>query len=59
MAVLLRAAERQHRAVVVPQVLFHLHPVHSRQCACRFPVSGENRSLILVRAMASSPPKFR
>jgi hypothetical protein len=28
MAVLLRAAERQHRAVVVPQVLFHLHPVH-------------------------------
>ena len=28
MAVLLGAAERQHRAVVVPQVLFHLHPVH-------------------------------
>jgi len=28
MAVLLRAAERQHRAVVVPEVFFHLHPVH-------------------------------
>ena len=27
-AVLFRAAERQHGAVVVPQVLFHLHPVH-------------------------------
>ena len=27
-AVLLGAAERQHGAVVVPQVFFHLHPVH-------------------------------
>ena len=27
-AVLLGAAERQYRAVVVPQVLFDLHPVH-------------------------------
>ena len=32
-AVLLRAAERQHRAVVAPQVLLHLHPVHVRRCA--------------------------
>jgi hypothetical protein len=28
MTVLLRAAERQHRAVVVAEILFHLHPVH-------------------------------
>ena len=28
MAVLLGAAERQHRAVVALQVLLHLHPVH-------------------------------
>ena len=28
MAVLFRAGERQHGAVVVPKVLLHLHPVH-------------------------------
>ena len=42
--VLLGAAERQHRAVVVPQVLLHLHPVHVGNAHVGLQVRGSSRS---------------
>ena len=54
---LLGAAERQHRAVVVPQVFLHLHPVHVRdahvglQCDCPVRRQGEREATLIVMAL--------
>jgi hypothetical protein len=42
---LLRAAERQHRAVVVPQVLLHQHPVLPEMRTSVSRSGAERRSL--------------